>query len=244
MGWRDQGGFVGLHDRELGTPIPDHISARWEDLEDLVDGLLNTYKLQTESGYPPVLSAAVISFGFVFIHPFVDGNGRIHRYLIHHILSERRFSPQGMIFPISASILDHLNDYKRVLEQYSLPLLKFIEWESTKDRNVKVLNETADYYRFFDATNITEFLFDCLEDTMNRIIPNEVNYLKRRDAFKEEVDEVVDLPDRLVDLLLQFLRQNEGHLSQRAKEEEFSKMSDSEFVELERIYQSIFDTKR
>ncbi len=30
-----------------------------------------------------VCAAAAAAFGFVFIHPFEDGNGRIHRFLIH-----------------------------------------------------------------------------------------------------------------------------------------------------------------
>ena len=35
----------------------------------------------------PVIAAAVLAFGFVYIHPFVDGDGRIHRDLIHHVLA-------------------------------------------------------------------------------------------------------------------------------------------------------------
>ncbi|HIP51694.1 MAG TPA: hypothetical protein EYG94_06355 [Campylobacterales bacterium] len=31
----------------------------------------------------------MIAFSFVYIHPLEDGNGRIHRYLIHHVLAER-----------------------------------------------------------------------------------------------------------------------------------------------------------
>jgi hypothetical protein len=36
----------------------------------------------------PVVAAAILAFGFVYIHPFEDGNGRIHRYLIHHVLAD------------------------------------------------------------------------------------------------------------------------------------------------------------
>lgn len=88
MGFRDQGGFVGEYERTTGAPIPEHISARWQDIEGLINGLLETNNLLTERQFHPVLSAAMISFGFVFIHPFVDGNGRIHRYLIHHLLAQ------------------------------------------------------------------------------------------------------------------------------------------------------------
>ena len=88
MGWRTEGGFIGVHDRVTSAPVPDHISARWEDVSDLMDGLIKTYKRLANSDYDPVLSAALIAFGFVFIHPFADGNGRIHRYLIHHVLAK------------------------------------------------------------------------------------------------------------------------------------------------------------
>jgi hypothetical protein len=47
-----------------------------------------------------------LSFVFVFVHPFEDGNGRIHRHLIHHMLAMRGFSPIGVVFPVSAAILD------------------------------------------------------------------------------------------------------------------------------------------
>lgn len=89
MGFREKGGFIGEHDRSTGEPLPDHISAKWEDLEQLVSGLLTTNEKLLNSNLDAVLTATVIAFGFVFIHPFEDGNGRIHRYLIHHVLAKR-----------------------------------------------------------------------------------------------------------------------------------------------------------
>jgi Fic family protein len=115
-------------------------------------------------------AAAAIAFGFVFIHPFVDGNGRLHRYIIHHVLAKKEFTKQGVIFPVSASILDHINDYKTVLESYSHSLLDHIQWKETLDHNVEVLNGTVDFYRYFDATKQAEFLYDCVEDTLDRVI--------------------------------------------------------------------------
>lgn len=34
----------------------------------------------------PVIAASVTSFGFVFLHPFMDGNGRLSRFLFHQQL--------------------------------------------------------------------------------------------------------------------------------------------------------------
>lgn len=54
-------------------------------------------KIEQNHFFDAVLAAAMIAFGFVFIHPFVDGNGRIHRYLIHHILLRKNYGSKGII---------------------------------------------------------------------------------------------------------------------------------------------------
>jgi hypothetical protein len=240
MGFRNKGGFVGEHDRLSGEPIPDHISAKWEDLPTLMKGLIETNNKLIDSEIDPVLAAAIIAFGFVFIHPFEDGNGRIHRYLMHHMLAKKRFSQQGIIFPVSASILNHLEDYRKVLESYSHPLLEFIQWKETSDHNVEVLNHTIDYYRYFDATAQAEFLYDCVLDTIENIIPAEITYLTQFDEFKKIIDDEFEMPDRLLALLVVFLGQNNGTLSKRAREKEFSALNDQEVQKIETYYREIF----
>lgn len=240
MGYRTEGGFIGMHDRNTGEPIPEHVSARWQDLEILMQGLINSLNSLEESNFHPVLTASIIAFGFVFIHPFEDGNGRIHRYLIHHILSKMKYTPQGIIFPVSAAILDKIEDYRKVLESYSHPLLDFIEWKKTKDNNVEVLNETIDYYRYFDATIQTEFLFDCVDYTIQKIIPEEVAYLMKFDVMKLWLDDHFQMPDKTVDLLIRFLEQNNGTLSKRAKEKEFENLTEDEVSSIEKNYNVIF----
>ncbi|HVO74279.1 MAG TPA: Fic family protein [Ignavibacteriaceae bacterium] len=239
MGYRTEGGFVGEHDRKTGEPIPEHISARWQDLETLMNGLLDTVKILETNNFHPVLTAAKIAFGFIFIHPFEDGNGRIHRYLINHILSVMKYTPQGMIFPVSAAILEKIEDYRNVLQSYSLPLLDFVEWKKTDDNNVEVLNETCDYYRYFDATLQAEFLFDCVNYTIDRIIPDEVLYLQKYDAMKAWLEDNFQMPDKTVALLIRFLEQNNGTLSKRAREKEFVLLKNAEIKDIEEKYNEI-----
>jgi hypothetical protein len=242
MGFRKKGGFVGEHDRTTGEPIPDHISARWQDLDSLMSGLIETNRLLLSADIDAVLAAASIAFGFVFIHPFEDGNGRIHRYLIHHVLAKKKFAQQGIIFPVSASILDHMDDYRKVLEAYSKSVLELIDWKETPDHNVEVQNNTIDYYRYFDATQQAEFLYKCVEDTIENIIPKEVAYLISYYNFKLFLDDEFEMPDKLVALLVRFLDQNNGVISKRAREKEFSELNEKEIATIEAKYNELFVT--
>ena len=240
MGLRKQGGFVGENDRTTSEPLPDHISAKQDNLEQLMNGLMATNTVLQDESYDAVLAAAAIAFGFVFIHPFVDGNGRLHRYIIHHILAKKEFTQQGVIFPVSASILDHIDDYKNVLESYSHPLLDYIEWKETEDHNVEVLNDTIDFYRYFDATKQAEFLYDCVEDTLDRVIPEEVTYLLNYDDFKRYLDNNFEMPNKMVAILVRFLEHNQGVLSKRALKKEFSALTESEIKAIESNYNALF----
>lgn len=239
LGLREEGGFVGEHDRESRTPIPDHISARPEDLRALIDGLV-AFDRGASRGIDAVIAAAVLAFGFVYVHPFVDGNGRIHRYLIHHVLAQRGFSPTGIVFPVSAAILERFADYRAVLEDYSQRLLPAIEWRPTTDGNVAVQNDTGDFYRFFDATPHAEFLYSCVRKTIAEDLPRETEFLAAYDRFRGRIDGFVDMPSRTVDLLFRFLRQNGGRLSKRAREQEFSPLTDGEVAEVEEAYRAAF----
>ncbi len=65
-----------------------------EDVHDLMNSWMEMdRRLEVPEGVDPVVAAAAAAFGFVFIHPFDDGNGRIHRFLVHHILAKRGFTP-------------------------------------------------------------------------------------------------------------------------------------------------------
>ncbi|MDP4266449.1 MAG: hypothetical protein Q8880_03325 [Bacteroidota bacterium] len=154
-----------------------------------------------------------------------------------------KFTPQGIIFPISAAFLERIDDYRKVLENYSQPLLDFIKWRKTPANNIEVLNETIDYYRYFDATLVAEFLFECVDYTLNKIIPIEVEYLRKFDAMKTWLDDRFQMPDKTVAMLIRFLEQNKGILSKRARDKEFSDLTDEEVNEVEVNYNLIMNQK-
>ena len=239
LGLRNEGGFVGEHDRESRMPLPDHVSAKPDDLPELVEGMI-AFDDSAGQEIDPVIAAAVLAFGFVYIHPFEDGNGRVHRYLIHHVLAQRGYNPPGVVFPVSAAILEQIDEYRRVLETYSERLLPFIEWGATDDGNVRVLNDTLDFYRYFDATPHAEFLFACVRKTIEEDLPYETDFLRRYDQFRNYVSGYIEMPDRMVDLLFRFLDQNNGRLSGRARAREFEALTDDEAEHIERTYREVF----
>ncbi len=240
-GFREEGGFIGQHDRSSGNPLPVHISASPEDLDSLMNGLI-IFDSESAPELDPVVAASVLSFGFVYIHPFEDGNGRIHRLLMHHELTRRGFNPPGLPFPVSAAILERIQEYRSTLESYSTRLLPMIDWEPTTKGNVKVINDTADFYRYFDATKHTEFLYMCVEQTIETILPREVAFLQYYDRFQKGLSEIVEMPSSKIDLLHRFLQQNGGRLSKRGITGEFAALTEDEAAEIESLYKSCFET--
>lgn len=238
-GIRPDGVFLGERDLD-GNPLPEFIGARPDSLLDLIGGMLAANDRMRRDGIDPVLQATATAFGFVYIHPYQDGNGRLHRCLIHHVLAERKFTPTGMVFPVSSVMLDQIDDYGAALRGHSGPLMPYIEWRPTADRNVKVLNDTADLYRYFDCTAEAEFLYSCVARTVEHDLPQEINYLRRHDEAQRRIMETVEMPDCLAQDLIMFIRQNDGRLPKRRREKEFAALKDQEVADIEAIYEEVF----
>jgi len=238
-GCRYEGVFLGEHDLN-GDPLPEFIGARPDQLQDLLAGLIDANERMLKSSLDPVLQAAATAFGFVYIHPYDDGNGRVHRCLIHHVLAERKFTPPGMVFPVSSVMLDRIDDYRTALQNHSGPLMDYIDWQPTPDHNVMVLNDTADLYRYVDCTAVAEFLYECVARTIEHDMPREIDYLRRHDEAQRRIMEAIEMPDRLVQNLIMFIRQNDGKLAKRRREKEFASLTDDEVASIEEIYRDAF----
>ena len=217
-----------------------YISPRPVDVTGLMEGLLASLGRMFSSEVYPVIIASVISFGFVFIHPFEDGNGRIHRFLIHYILSKKDFTPKGMIFPISSIMLKNMHDYDQVLEAFSKPLLAVLAGYDLTDDGVMTVNQdTASYYQYIDFTLQVEYLFICIKDAIDNYIEHEIKFLITYDEAKKSIQEVVDMPDNQIDLFIKLVIQNQGQLSQTKRERFFKLLTDEEVVRLTTIIKTI-----
>lgn len=70
--------------------------------------------------------------------------------------------------------------------------------------------------------------------------PDEVDYQKKYNAMKYFIKNYIEMPDRLIDLLIRLLIQENGHLSKRARGKEFYLLKAEEIAMLERKYAEIF----
>jgi len=239
IGLRDDEVFLGDRDRD-NYPIPEFIGAKSDDLNSLLQDWLELNSLLSNNGLDPILHAVIIAFSFVYIHPLEDGNGRIHRYLIHHVLAQRNFYPKGMIFPISNVILEKIEKYRDVLVSHTSPLMDLIEFEATLSGNVKILNDTEDLYRYFNCTPSCEFIYASVEKTIKETLPEELKYLDSFDKAYGEINDFIEMPDNKIKSLITFILQNDGKLSKNKKEKYYEKLSQNEIEHIESIIAEYF----
>lgn len=243
-GWRDTraeqnyvGRSVGLTDEEV-----HFIGPRPQDLVALMDAYLEASRRILNSSIHPVVAAALIAYPFVFLHPFSDGNGRLHRFLIHYVLSVRRFAPEGVVFPISATMLHRSQDYDASLESFSRALLPLVEYKLDPHGRMTVLNDTRDFYRYVDCTALTEMLISFVEETIDKELPAEILFLQQYDNARKLMREVVDLPNRQADLFVRLCLQNQGTLSKAKRQlPEYGVLSDQEVAGLEAAVAEAFE---
>lgn len=194
------------------------------------------------AGINPEIKAAILAFGFVFIHPFEDGNGRLHRFLIHDILVRDGIVPQGLIIPVSAHMLNHIKDYDLILEVYSKPLMQFITYEKNADGGVVITNpeETESYFRYPDLTDHCIYLTQTIHATIKEDMPEELIFIQRYDEVKKELQRIVDMPDKELDLMIMFLHQNKGVFPKRRREQ-FIKLIDEEISRMQLAFRKVFE---
>jgi hypothetical protein len=203
------------------------------DVPDLMNAWMELVRrLEFGDGVDPVVAAAVIAFGFVFIHPFDDGNGRIHRFLVHHVLTKLEFTPTGVLFPVSAAMLRDRLAYDQVLETFSASIMLFIRYDLDSGRGMTVHNDTASLYRHFDATPEAEYLYRCIEETIRHDLRDEIGFIAVFDAALHAVLNIVDMPNRRASLLIKLILQNKGKLS-KGKRTAFAEISDEEISRIE-----------
>lgn len=218
--------FVGEMDRS--TEAVHYIAPHWDDVPSLLAGLRDC--AQQTAGASPLIRAALLSFGFVYIHPMSDANGRISRFLINDVLRRDGAVPEPFILPVSATIAGSSIDrrgYDHVLESFSRPFMrKYADaWafgtEQIAEDGVHFNLQFAAYrdalpaWRYPDLTDHVEYLAEVVRVTIEQEMRMEVGYLSSLRLERERVKQVIEGPDGDIDRIIRSVRDNRGKISNK-----------------------------
>lgn len=179
-----------------------------------------------------VIDAACSSFAFVFIHPFGDGNGRIHRLLLHNRLARRGYFPNDLVVPVSAVLVRRANHYDLVLEDFSRRVMSCTRYELDDEGKLTILAAPDDAYRYPDLTPQCEATFEWLQLALDEDLVGELDYLRLYDEIRAAVRRVLEMPDRKEQLFIKLCWDNRGRLA-KGKRRLFAELDDATIERLE-----------
>lgn len=192
-----------------------------QDTQALMAGLMQM--ANTPGGtVPPLVKAALVSFGFVFIHPFMDGNGRLSRLLAHHSLQAQGALPSiggsPAILPLSIAMKRHEADYLLALQAFSRPMRAMWDVTAISEDDFSFAYRSSPWlYAHWDGTAAARFLTVCAEEALAHSLIEETRYLQAYDRAWTRINRTFDLPDRSINLLIQWIRQNGNRLPERRR---------------------------
>ncbi len=217
--------FVGEVTSEF-TPLVHYIAPRWDDVPPILEGMEAFLKRTT--GRNSILRAGALSFGFVYIHPLSDGNGRISRFLINDTLRRDKALPEPFILPVSATIIASSRTrraYDQILETFSKPFMhkyrndySFGETKEAADgirHNLEfsAYKDALAAWRYPDLTSHVEYTAQVIDQTIENEMRNEAAYLKKHRIAREKVKEIVEGPDTDIDYIIRSVQENKGKIS-------------------------------
>lgn len=128
-------------------------AAREGDRESALGGIIDYTERALCGAVDPVIVAAATAFGFASVQGADPPSRLVHRWLVHYVLDAAGYRPLAGVLPISAVLAREADRYERLLAAAS--------------------NRS----RYFDATEHAEFLYACVEQTVEHDLPRVVRSL-------------------------------------------------------------------
>ena len=184
----------------------------------------------------PIVAASIASFGFVYIHPFMDGNGRLSRFLFHHSLCRREALPDGLVLPVSVAMKKNEREYLRALEVYSRELRRRwdVRWIDAGEYRLEFTG-AASLYRYWNATACVEFCYRMAEQALEVELREETGFLMRYDRIAAAVDARFDVRGSDLSTLIVSCIDNAGKVSSRRRDQFASRVPAAVFDLIEEL---------
>lgn len=192
-------------------------------------------------GLDPLVRASLVSFGFVFIHPFMDGNGRLSRFLFHHTLCMEGVLDRGLLLPVSVAIKRNEQAYLRALQSFSKPAREL--WQVRMiDADHYEFNFTGSEvcYRYWDATACVEFGLRMAQQALQIDLQQETEFLARFDEAAMSVSARFDLRNNDLVTLVLCAHDQRGRISERRRKQFALTVQPEAFDFIEEVVTDVF----
>ena len=162
----------------------------------------------------PLVAASVLSFAFVFIHPFMDGNGRLSRFLYHYMLAQSGQLRKGLLLPVSVAMKRNEDAYLQALQSFSIPMREHwqVGWLGDEDYTFDLLADQS-LYRYWDATECVLFGLRMAQQALEQDLYEETRFLQAFDRVYRAIDLRFDVRGKDLSVLVISALQNQGKVS-------------------------------
>lgn len=207
--------------------VVHYVAPPSDDVQAMLDGLAVFWKrTQAQSA---VMRSAVLAFGFIYIHPLADGNGRVHRFLVNDALRRDGVVTEPMILPVSSLITSDSakrRAYDHILDTISRPLMgalagtyEFAAAQTTYPDGIRsnfVFTGEAvarPAWQYLDLTRHVAYLADVLVRTIREDMREASRYMQRHAQARSAIKDIVEAPDTQIDRIIRSVDANQGKLS-------------------------------
>lgn len=168
----------------------------------------------------PIIAGSILSFGFVFIHPFMDGNGRLSRFLFHQALCKSGQLADGLLLPVSVAMKRSEDEYLAALRSFSRPARELWDLSYIDEGKYEFLFKGAEaIYRFWDATPCIEFGFKMAEQALEKDLRQESELLADYDAVIRTIESEFDVRGSDLSTLVMSCFDNDGVVSKNRRKQ-------------------------
>lgn len=163
----------------------------------------------------------MVSFAFVFIHPFMDGNGRLSRFLIHHCLGQSGRLPPQFLLPVSVAMKKHEPQYLRALTSFSRPARQLcrVTWAGDEHYGYEWAAGADAWFRYMDLTECVQFTLEMAEAALDTHLRQEVDFLALFDRVSRFINDRHDVRSSDLTTLIVTIFQNGGKLSNHRRKQ-------------------------
>ncbi|MBX8589736.1 Fic family protein, partial [Pseudomonas cichorii] len=206
---------------------------------------LMTFGNEAATQIDPLVAAAIISFGFVFLHPFMDGNGRLSRFLIHQTLCRTGALENGLLLPVSVAMKREERLYLETLQAFSRPAREFwdVRWIDQGNMSFNFTGHPA-IYRFWDATPGVRFTMEMAKRALEVELREETVFLENYDKIVRAVDERYDVRGSDLSNLVMMCLTQQGIVSNHRRKQYRYKVQEEVFDYIEQVTQNLLAEQR